>query len=475
MVTGAWRAQVLAAVVVVSVLSLLAACGSEPAAETRQDSIRDTSTDVPFTGCGQVACEGTLDGAKYTIQLPARWNGTLLLFSHGYRAVQPSPPDFAPVQTDAQATPADAVTKTLLAKGYALAGSAYKTNGWAVADGVAAGEQLHDFFVQKVGTPNRTYAWGVSLGGLITEMLAEAHPDWVSGAAPMCGVLGGTNLNFDLALDVGYAIKTLVAPAFKVEGYTSFADAQANFELAYKQVLQTARTPAGVAKLLLIGALVDAPAQTQDFDGSTLQSRGSALVESLVTALAFGTTVRQDIEKRVGGNPSGNVDANYGTRVSAVERTLIETVSAGSTDANLAALSRGTRIPPDAAARAKFEALGTPAGDVRVPTLTVHTEADPLVLVQNEAVFGSKVAASDKKTADLVQLYTKAPATYPKPAPYGAGHCNFTGDEVTGTLTLLDNWVRAGAYPAGPAVTTAFGSDTGLDLTYRPAPWPATG
>ena len=470
MVTGSWRGRALAAVAVVS---LLAACGSEPAAESRQDSIRNSSTDVPFTGCDQVACEGTLDGAKYQIQLPKKWNGTLLLFSHGYRAVQPSPPDFAPVQTDAQATPAPVVSTALLAKGYALAGSAYRTNGWAVADGVAAGEQLHDFFVQKVGTPNRTYAWGVSLGGLITEELAEKHPDWVSGAAPMCGVLGGTNLNFDLALDVGYAIRTLVAPAFKVEGYTSFQDAQANFELAYKQVLATAKTPAGVAKLLLIGALVDAPTQTQNFDGSTLASRGSALVESLVTALAFGTTVRQDIERRVGGNPSGNADADYGPRVSAGERTLIETVSPGSTDANLAVLARGTRITPDAGAREKFAALGTPAGDVKVPTLTEHTESDPLVLVQNEGVFAAKVTASKQKTADLVQLYTKAPATYPKPAPYGAGHCNFTGGELTGTLTLLDDWVRGGSYPAGQAITTAFGSDTGLDLTYRPAPWPA--
>ena len=276
MVTGSWRGRALAAVALMSMVSLLAACGSEPAAASRQDAIRSTSADVPFTGCARVACEGTIEGAKYKIELPAKWNGTLLLFSHGYRAATPAPPDFAPVQTDAQATPADLVSKALLAKGYALAGSAYKTNGWAVADGVAAGEQLHDFFVQKVGTPNRTYAWGLSLGGLITETLAEKHPDWVSGAAPMCGVLGGSNLNFDLALDVGYAIRTLVAPTFKVEGYSSVQDAQANFELAYKAMLKAAGTPAGIAKLLLIGALVDAPTQTQTYDGSTLQSRGSA-------------------------------------------------------------------------------------------------------------------------------------------------------------------------------------------------------
>jgi hypothetical protein len=90
-ITRAWRAAAGAAVVVV----LVAACSSEPASQSREDSIRSTATDVPFTGCGAVACTGTLGGAKYEIELPRRWNGTLLLFSHGYRPAQPAPPNFA--------------------------------------------------------------------------------------------------------------------------------------------------------------------------------------------------------------------------------------------------------------------------------------------------------------------------------------------------------------------------------------------
>ena len=49
-------------------------------------------------------------------------------------------------------------------------------NGWAVADGVTAGEALHNKFVELVGKPKRTYVWGDSLGGLITEILAERNP-----------------------------------------------------------------------------------------------------------------------------------------------------------------------------------------------------------------------------------------------------------------------------------------------------------
>ena len=62
-------------------------------------------------------------------------------------------------------------------------------------EGVAAAEDLHSWFVKNVAEPRRVYVWGESLGGLITEMLAEKHRDWVSGAAPMCGVLAGANAN----------------------------------------------------------------------------------------------------------------------------------------------------------------------------------------------------------------------------------------------------------------------------------------
>jgi pimeloyl-ACP methyl ester carboxylesterase len=464
-----WRAVAGAAATVV----LVTACGSEPAARSREDAIRSTATAVPFTGCGKVACTGTLGGAKYEIEMPRTWNGTLLLFSHGYRPARPVPPDFAPVQTDAQDAPTDAVATALLAKGYALAGSAYASNGWAVADGVTAGEQLHDFFVQKVGKPDRTYVWGESLGGLVTELLAEKHPDWIAGAAPLCGVLGGSNLNFDLAMDVAYGVKTLLAPGLKTDDYASYDEAEASFEQAQKAVLAATNSTAGLGKLLLLAALVDAPTQTANYDGSTLQSRGGALVEGILTGLAFGTTIRQELEGRVGGNPSGNEDADYAARVSTSERALIESVAPGSTAANLALLANGSRVAPDAAARAEFATLGTPTGAITAPTLTLHTEADPLVLVQNESVFAGKVAASKAKTADLVQLYTKAPARYATRAPYGAGHCNFTTDELTGSVAALDGWVRGGVYPTGPAVTAAFRSDPGLDLSYRPGPWPA--
>lgn len=457
---------------------VLAACGSGSTAIPPQ---RSASSNVSFNSCASVACTGTMGGAAYTIVMPKKWNGTLLIYSHGYRQAAAAPPDFAPVDTKAEAAPSygdgsNVVGQALLDQGYAIAGSAYKTNGWAVADGVTADEDLHDFFVQHIATPNRTIVWGDSLGGLITEVLAEKHPEWVDGAVPLCGVLAGPNMNLDLALDVAYAIKTLIYPALKLDGYSSYAEAVANWEAAAKAIVAAGKDTAnGVPKIIMVASLVDAPGKTETYDGSTITSQVEAYAESALTALGYGTFGRYDIEQRVGGNPSQNVGVDYSKRISASERALIELVSPGATDKMLAELAAGQRISADPAARAKLAATGTPTGNIKMPTLTMHTEDDPLVLVQNEGVFASEVAASKSRTGDLVQLFTSPPATYPQSpgAPYGAGHCNFTEQSQLAVINLMNSWVQDGVYPGSAAIATSMGTASGYDPVYQPGPWPA--
>src|SRR6266566_500084 len=59
--------------------------------------------------------------SQYKIEGPNPWNGTLVLYSHGY--------SFSPI---AATDVGDATTGAwLLSNGYALAGSAYATSGWA--------------------------------------------------------------------------------------------------------------------------------------------------------------------------------------------------------------------------------------------------------------------------------------------------------------------------------------------------------
>jgi len=56
----------------------------------REKTVRSDTTNVSFKDCGG-SCTGDINGAKYAIKLPKKWNGSLLLYSHGYRFAQPGP------------------------------------------------------------------------------------------------------------------------------------------------------------------------------------------------------------------------------------------------------------------------------------------------------------------------------------------------------------------------------------------------
>lgn len=460
---------------------LLAACSSASATTPT----RDQSTDVPFTGCDQVECTGTINGAAYEIVMPTSWNGTLLLYSHGYRPAQPFPPSFDPVNTSATPVPGwesgdKALGEALLAKGYALAGSSYSANGWAVEDGVRAGQEIYDFFTANVGTPNRVYVWGDSLGGLITQELSE-QAEWVDGAAPLCGVMAGLLPNIGLALDTVYATQQLLNPDMKIDSYATYEEAVQAWEGTASRLIESARDQDtdAIGKILTIAAVVDAPEQTYRFDGSDIVSKVSGTIEALLTAVAYGTVGRYEIDTRFGGNVVGNETSEYASRISESEAEAIDAIGGeGAAARNAAILDAGPRVAADPAAQAAaLERGGNPSGAVLVPTITMHTKADPLVIAQNQTFFrdryNAQVAAGNARS-ELVQAFTVAPGTYSQEtgAPYGAGHCNFTQESRIAVIDLLDNWVKNGVYPGTQAIQDAMGPLSGYSANYAPGPWP---
>ncbi|MEP6852408.1 MAG: hypothetical protein ABJA87_07115 [bacterium] len=449
------------------VATLVAGCSSGSSAPS---GIRDAKNVALKKDCGSASCIGTRSDAKYEIQLPkskSDWNGTLVIWSHGYRNPAPIPQNplnargpQSPVDTEAEAAPTPEVGAALTGQGYAVAGSAFKTNGWDVLDAVAADEDLYSFFSSTFGTPKRVYLWGGSLGGLITETLAEKHPAWVSGVAPLCGVLGGTNLNLDLALDVAYMVKTLVYPQLKLTGFTSHEEAVRQWQAASSALVTRVQKGGaqGIADLLTIAAATGAPGKTQAFDGHDATSIGQAYAQSVITALGYGTWGRYDLEQRAGGNPSTNVDTDYSARIPAASRATIDVAAPGQLHGILARLEAGQRVSADAAARKKAETFGDPTGDITVPTLTLHTLNDPLVLVQNETVFANRVQDTIHSRTLLRQLFT-APPTHYDSASYGAGHCVFTKQELLGVIDVLNGWVRNSVYPGPAVIEHAFGYD----------------
>ena len=254
----------------------------------------------------------------------------------------------------------------------------------------------------------------------------------------------------------------------------------ANWTDAAKKVVAAAKDTSGggTAKVLYIGALTDAPTQTETFDGSTPTSQVEATVEALATGLGYATFARYDLEQRFGGNPSGNVGVDYSARITPTEKSQIDLVTTGAVARFDAAMAAAPRVAANPTALANaLESGGDPQGNVTRPTITLHTAADPLVLVQNETFFKDRfdaALAAGRAGHDLVQLYTVAPQTYPtKPgAPYGAGHCNFTSASRVAVIALLDSWVRDGLFPGTADVAHAMGPSSGFDPSFVPGPWP---
>ena len=158
--------------------------------------------------CGLAAAQqhitGTLpDGATYVMDYPAKWNGTLILYSHGY--VTPGSPNPAYDYGDGD------TAYFLFNLGYAFAGSSYATTGWAVEQALPDQMATLGAFESLFGTPTQTIAWGHSMGGLITAALVQQYPTQFAGAIPMCGVVAGGVGFWNEALDSAFAFNTLLA------------------------------------------------------------------------------------------------------------------------------------------------------------------------------------------------------------------------------------------------------------------------
>src|SRR5947209_813077 len=211
--------------------------------------VAHAATNSCITPSGTNVLQGNIDGANYIISVPSNWNGTLVLYSHGY--VFPGNPLVA---HDA----GDALTRAaLLQQGYALAGSSYSQNGWALQQAFHDQIALLDFFNTTCGHPTRTIAWGHSLGGIITAGLVQLNPGRFAGALPMCGVLAGGVGTWNQALDSAFAFKVLLAgnalPIVHIANPTgAFKLAEGTLEAAQQNVQ-------GRARIALSAALADVP------------------------------------------------------------------------------------------------------------------------------------------------------------------------------------------------------------------------
>ncbi|WP_446750655.1 alpha/beta hydrolase family protein [Streptomyces sp. WZ-12] len=417
-----------------------------------------------------VHLHGTLaSGATYVLDAPAHWNGTLLLFSHGYRAAGSSNP--AEDASDAR------TARLLLAEGYALAGSSYATTGWAVAQAVPDQLATFDAFTARIGRAQRTIAWGQSYGGLVTTALAERHPDRLDGSLSTCGLVQGGVANWNSTLDPVFALKTLLAPGSRIPltRLGSQANARAAARALTGAVTRAQRSATGRARIALAAALHNIPgwndpAQTRPAptDYTAQQANQYQAMTGLLAMPAFSW--RREAEHRAGGSPSWNTGVNYAAllRRSAdyPEVKALYKAAGRSLAHDLATLNKAPRLHADPSAVAYLTRNIAFTGRLRKPQLDIHTAGDPLIPVQSESAYRRAVSAAGT-TRLLRQAYVD-----------NAGHCTFTPAERAAALHAVDRRITTGHWGGtGPAAlnTAAHRLDpttAARYIAFRPGPYP---
>jgi hypothetical protein len=371
---------------------------------------------------------GTLsDGATYLIEVPSPWNGTLLLFSHGY--VAPGSPN--PAQDIG-----DPDTRAfLLANGFALAGSSYAHTGWAIQEALPDQVEVLEIFYGSVGRPTRTIAWGRSLGGIISAGLIQKFPERFDGALPMCGVLSGSIAQWNQGLDSAFAFKTLLASGIPLQ-VVNITNPFSNFIQAETALAAAQATREGRARLALTFALYGVPGW---FDPASSEPAPTDFATREVNQFLWAKNVdfpfwfmlRGELETRAGGNPSWNTGVDYKVQLAhSVDQEEVEALYAQAgldLNADLETLNNAARITANPASVDYLEQNIILNGDVRVPVLTMHTSGDGLVQNESESAYADIVRKAGNNRL-LRRTFVNRP-----------GHCTFTPAE---TLTALDNLIQ---------------------------------
>ncbi|WP_157641295.1 alpha/beta hydrolase family protein [Longispora albida] len=390
---------------------------------------------APAAAAEPVVHTGQIDGAKYRVEVPPNWNGELLLYSRGY--VTPGVPAdadtvFRPYADDA------GLKALLLGRGYALAASGYSGTGFAVEEALRDQRMLLDWFDRNVGKPRRTYAWGASMGGLVSSLLAERNPGRFSGVLSLCGNVAGPTTEYNLRLDTAYAVKTLLAPGSDLQ-IVNISDGAAN-EAKFSAVVGSAmNTAQSRAKLALANALSNQGGWFDPHSPKPASVEEAVFWQSINNRFAVGGNLwgkgRVDIEQRAGGNPLWNYGVDYRRSLDrSTEKDLVLRAYAEAgidLDTDLAALNAGATVKPDPAAVLRLQAL-VPWATPGAPVLTMHTTGDQAVPVGNQRWYGDQAA---RFGGDVKQVYIER-----------GFHCSFSPAELLTGIEQVRHRAKTGRW-----------------------------
>ena len=469
-------------------------------------------------------CVGvTSDTAPYSMMVPANFNGTVYLYSHGYRPNVPVPagiPGYGgyTVTNTPQPGPNATVIGALLAKGYGVVGSGFARQGWNADSAIKTNVELVGLFKKQFTKTTKVVAWGESLGGFITQALAEQQPSLFKAAAPLCMASDITPL-MTMAGDALWGIKTFFDPSIKGGNYSAgtagYAEAMGDLVKVFTVIgalqaamVANASTPAWPATskvpdaikaipsrsaLVMVALMSGVPLQSAHFDGASgAAAMGSSItsfqiainpafaaLENLANAAALAVLATHDLELQAGGAVFDNTATDYSARI-ADEQFIWSSALSGvsGTQGLLSVLAASPRAKADPAALAKMKALASHSGKVEIPTILFTGVADPVTVAGNQQSVADKYAAywaekwaAAKKAGERkrpvnnqlvlwnfpLDKYTKFNGATPDtsvPAATGTNHCNFTTSQYLAVADLLAYAADNGVNMSGGALLT---------------------
>jgi pimeloyl-ACP methyl ester carboxylesterase len=471
-------------------------------------------------------CTGTdMNKSKYEIIMPTKFNGTLMVYSHGirYNVNLPAIPVVAPkgslIDYSPAVSPSEEVTAALLAQGFALAGAGVQTQGWNLEEGVEAALQVLTIARDKFPKISKVVTWGNSLGGLTAQALAEQMPGAVDAAAPMC-IADSAQAEITMAGDFLWGMQQFFNPAIKGTNYSA---GQAGYVqmltdlgtvLTTLQALQaailanptapawpeTSTVPAALkaipvrSAILLLGLIAGIPTQSNTYDASSgpvgpletsfglVISPALAVLENGAQAAVLAVIANYDMEIRYGGVVFDNSKTDYVKRLG----DDADVYAAGLTGKSGIAGMLGylsplnpaaPRVTANAAAVAKMNSVYQLQGKIEVPTVQISATADHItpagaaqyLINQYEASVADGVSKSGKlltiwnKPADEYTDFTSAgsPMT-PDVTTNGTGHCNYTTSQILAVAKLAASAAKTGMLPSASAVKAAIKNEPNL-------------
>lgn len=386
---------------------------------------------VPAATAAPTVMEGELDGAPYRIVMPENWNGKLVVYAHGYRDLADHPGEVD--NRAAEAAPVAALEPVLTGMGYALAGSAYKRNGWAVQEGIEDTLALTSLFRDTFGKPSRSLLWGFSMGSLVTFEIAERSAGHFDGYLPACAVGAGAPRAWDgaaanaLAYDAAFGW----SPAW---GTIADVRDDVDFETeVLPKMIPELFNPLNFGKFEFIRLVTGA---------APLAFPAPSYPSWIITNMFFGIEARGELERRAGGPVVQNLTHYY--TLSAADKAYLAGFGVDA-DALLARMNGNRTIAPTPSARNYLERWADYSGKIKKPVLTLHTQTDSLVPASHESAYAETVEAAGRSGL-LAQAFTS-----------GNGHCNFTGEQLVTSLLALDQWVATGQKPTAASFPAALG------------------